>query len=47
MAPAAFAESPSGYRTLIPPEQLNVVAMIAFGSDDEVDTGAGPAEGTL
>ena len=34
MAPAAFAESPSGYRPLIPPEQLNVVARIAFGSDD-------------
>jgi hypothetical protein len=34
MAPAAFAESPSGYRPLIPPEQLDVVARIAFGSDD-------------
>lgn len=34
MAPAAFAESPSGYRPLIPPEQLDVVAKIAFGADD-------------
>ena len=34
MAPAVFAESPSGYRPLIPPEQLDVVAKIAFGSDD-------------
>jgi hypothetical protein len=34
MAPAAFAESPSGYRTLLPPEQLDVVARIAFGSGD-------------
>ena len=34
MAPAAFAVSPSGYRPLIPPEQLVVVAQIAFGSDD-------------
>jgi hypothetical protein len=34
MAPAAFAESPSPYRPLIPPEQLDVVAKIAFGDDD-------------
>ena len=33
MAPAAFAESPSPYRPLIPPEKLDVVARIAFGSD--------------
>ncbi|THD61296.1 DUF4350 domain-containing protein [Phenylobacterium sp.] len=33
MAPAAFAESPSPYRPLIPPEQLDVVAKIAFGDD--------------
>ncbi|HEX3701342.1 MAG TPA: N,N-dimethylformamidase beta subunit family domain-containing protein [Phenylobacterium sp.] len=33
MAPAAFAESPSPYRPLIPPEQLDVVARIAFGDD--------------
>ena len=36
MAPAAFAESPSPYRPLIPPEQLDVAAQIAFGD-------AGPA----
>ncbi len=34
MAPAAFAESPSPYRPLIPPEQLEVVAEIAYGSAD-------------
>jgi hypothetical protein len=33
MAPAAFAETPSPYRPLIPPEQLDVVARIAFGDD--------------
>jgi hypothetical protein len=33
MAPAAFAEAPSPYRPLIPPEQLHVVAKIAFGDD--------------
>jgi hypothetical protein len=33
MAPAAFAESPSPYRPLIPPEQLDVVAKIAFGDE--------------
>jgi hypothetical protein len=33
MAPAAFAESPSPYRPLIPPEQLDVVARIAFGDN--------------
>jgi hypothetical protein len=33
MAPAAFAEPPSPYRPLIPPEQLDVVARIAFGDD--------------
>jgi hypothetical protein len=32
LAPASFAESPSPYRPLIPPEQLDVVADIAFGS---------------
>ena len=31
MAPTAFGESPSPYRPLIPPEQLDVVARIAFG----------------
>jgi hypothetical protein len=31
-APAAFAESPSPYRPLIPPERLDVVAEVAFGS---------------
>jgi hypothetical protein len=31
MAPAAFAETPSPYRALIPPEQLDVVAAIAYG----------------
>lgn len=31
MTPAAFAETPSPYRPLIPPEQLDVVAQIAFG----------------
>jgi hypothetical protein len=39
MAPAAFAESPSPYRPLIPPEQLDVVAKIAFG-DDSAETQA-------
>jgi hypothetical protein len=33
LAPAAFAEAPSPYRPLIPPEQLDVVARIAFGGD--------------
>ena len=33
MAPAAFAETPSPYRPLIPPEQLDVIASIAYGSD--------------
>jgi len=32
MAPAAFAESPSPYRALIPPEQLEIVAEVAHGS---------------
>ena len=32
LAPAAFAETPSPYRPLIPPEQLDVVASIAYGS---------------
>jgi hypothetical protein len=32
-APAAFAESPSPYRPIIPPERLDVVAGIAFGAD--------------
>ena len=31
-APASFAEAPSPYRPLIPPEQLDVVAQIAHGS---------------
>ena len=31
MAPVAFAEAASPYRPLIPPEQLDVVAQIAFG----------------
>jgi hypothetical protein len=34
LAPAAFAETPSPYRPLIPPEQLDVVARIAYGADD-------------
>ena len=33
LAPAAFAEPPGPYRPLIPPEQLDVVARIAFGDD--------------
>ncbi len=33
-APAAFAEAPSPYRPVIPPEQLDIVAQIAFGSSD-------------
>jgi hypothetical protein len=33
LTPASFAESPSPYRPLIPPEQLDVVASIAYGSD--------------
>jgi hypothetical protein len=33
-AQAAFAESPSPYRALIPPEQLGVAAKIAYGADD-------------
>jgi hypothetical protein len=32
LAPASFAESPSPYRPLIPPEQLDVIAHIAYGS---------------
>ncbi len=32
LAPAAFAEPPSPYRPLIPPEQLPVVAEIAYGA---------------
>lgn len=32
LAPASFAEQPSPYRPLIPPEQLDVVAEIAYGS---------------
>ena len=32
LAPASFAEAPSPYRPLIPPEQLPVVAEIAYGS---------------
>jgi hypothetical protein len=32
LAPASFAEAPSPYRPLIPPEQLDVVATIAYGS---------------
>lgn len=35
LVPAAFAEAPSPYRPLIPPEQLPVVAKIAYGSDSE------------
>jgi hypothetical protein len=34
LAPAAFAESPSPYRPLIPPEQLEVAAQIAYGASD-------------
>ena len=33
LTPASFAEAPSPYRPLIPPEQLDVVAKIAYGSD--------------
>jgi hypothetical protein len=33
LTPAAFAEAPSPYRPLIPPEQLHVVSRIAYGSD--------------
>ncbi|HEX4181390.1 MAG TPA: N,N-dimethylformamidase beta subunit family domain-containing protein [Caulobacteraceae bacterium] len=32
LTPASFAEAPSPYRPLIPPERLDVVAEIAFGS---------------
>jgi hypothetical protein len=32
LAPASFGEAPSPYRPLIPPEQLDVVAQIAYGS---------------
>jgi hypothetical protein len=32
LAPASFAEGPGPYRPLIPPEQLDVVAEIAYGS---------------
>ena len=32
LAPASFAEQPSPYRPLIPPEQLDVIAEIAYGS---------------
>ena len=35
VTPAAFAEAPSPYRPLIPPEQLPVVAEIAHGSASE------------
>jgi hypothetical protein len=31
LAPCAFGEAPSGYRPLIPPEKLDVVAEIMFG----------------
>jgi hypothetical protein len=31
LAPAAFGETPSPYRPLIPPEQLDVAAMVAYG----------------
>jgi hypothetical protein len=33
LAPASFGEAPGPYRPLIPPEQLGVVAQIAYGSD--------------
>ena len=33
LAPCAFAEAPSDYRSLIPPEELDVVATIAYGDD--------------
>ena len=33
LAPAAFAEAESPYRSLIPPEELDVVARVAFGDD--------------
>ena len=32
LAPASFAEAPSPYRPLIPPEELPVIAEIAYGS---------------
>jgi hypothetical protein len=32
LAPAAFGEAPSPYRPLIPPEHLDVVAQVAYGS---------------
>lgn len=32
LAPASFAEAPSPYRPLIPPEELPVIAQIAYGS---------------
>jgi hypothetical protein len=32
LAPASFAEAPSPYRPLIPPEELPVIAKIAYGS---------------
>ena len=32
IAPVAFAETPSPYRPLIPPEQLDVIAEVAYGS---------------
>ena len=35
LAPASFAEAPSPYRPLIPPEKLDVVAQIAYGASDE------------
>jgi len=35
VTPAAFAEAPSPYRPLIPPEQLPVVSEIAHGSSSE------------
>lgn len=34
LAPAAFAEAPGPYRPLIPPEQLEVIAEIAYGAGD-------------
>lgn len=33
LAPCAFAEAESGYRSLIPPEELDVVATVAYGDD--------------
>ncbi len=36
IAPVAFAETPSPYRPLIPPEQLDVIAEVAYGSPSPV-----------